>query len=95
MAGTRPHQRTRLLLKIAELIEKHAEELATLESLDNGLTDFAYQKWPRGRPRPSGTTRDGPARSTANQSVRPANVQLYPARTGGVCGQSSRGIARC
>src|SRR5271168_2346331 len=32
-----PHQRTRLLLKIAELIEAHAEELATLETLDNGL----------------------------------------------------------
>src|SRR5271170_7291429 len=32
-----PHQRTRLLLKIAELIDDHAEELATLETLDNGL----------------------------------------------------------
>jgi acyl-CoA reductase-like NAD-dependent aldehyde dehydrogenase len=35
--ATGPHQRTRLLLKIAELIEAHAEELATLETLDNGL----------------------------------------------------------
>jgi phenylacetaldehyde dehydrogenase len=31
-----PHQRTRYLLKIAELIEQHADELAALESLDNG-----------------------------------------------------------
>ena len=31
-----PHQRTRYLLRIAELIEKHAEELAELETLDNG-----------------------------------------------------------
>ncbi len=31
-----PHQRTRFLLKIAELIDQHADELAELESLDNG-----------------------------------------------------------
>ncbi|MGH8011242.1 MAG: aldehyde dehydrogenase family protein [Candidatus Binataceae bacterium] len=31
-----PHQRARYLFKIADLIEKHADELATLESLDNG-----------------------------------------------------------
>jgi acyl-CoA reductase-like NAD-dependent aldehyde dehydrogenase len=31
-----PHQRTRVLLKIASLIEKHADELAELETLDNG-----------------------------------------------------------
>ena len=32
----RPHERTRLLLKVADLIEKNAEELAELETLDNG-----------------------------------------------------------
>jgi acyl-CoA reductase-like NAD-dependent aldehyde dehydrogenase len=32
----RPHERGRLLLKVAELIEKYADELALLESLDNG-----------------------------------------------------------
>src|ERR1700678_1909515 len=31
-----PHQRTRFLLKIAELIEQHGDELAELETLDNG-----------------------------------------------------------
>ena len=31
-----PHQRTHFLLKIAELIDQHAEELAELETLDNG-----------------------------------------------------------
>jgi acyl-CoA reductase-like NAD-dependent aldehyde dehydrogenase len=31
-----PHQRARYLFKIAELIEEHAEELAELETLDNG-----------------------------------------------------------
>jgi aldehyde dehydrogenase (NAD+) len=31
-----PHERTRSLLKIADLIEEHADELATLETLDNG-----------------------------------------------------------
>jgi aldehyde dehydrogenase (NAD+) len=36
----RPHDRTRYLLKIAELIEKHADELAELETLDNGKAIF-------------------------------------------------------
>ncbi len=31
-----PHQRARLMLKIAELIDQHADELAELETLDNG-----------------------------------------------------------
>jgi acyl-CoA reductase-like NAD-dependent aldehyde dehydrogenase len=35
-----PHARTRYLLKIAELIEKHADELAELETLDNGKPIF-------------------------------------------------------
>src|ERR1700676_1361298 len=32
-----PHQRTRYLLKIADLIEQHDDELATLETLNNGM----------------------------------------------------------
>src|SRR5262245_25276656 len=32
-----PHQRARYLLTIADLIEKHADELATLETLNNGM----------------------------------------------------------
>ncbi len=35
-----PHARTRFLLKIADLIEKHADELAELETLDNGKPIF-------------------------------------------------------
>ena len=35
-----PHARTRYLLKIADLIEQHAEELAELETLDNGKPIF-------------------------------------------------------
>jgi acyl-CoA reductase-like NAD-dependent aldehyde dehydrogenase len=31
-----PHQRARLMFKIADLIDQHAEELAELETLDNG-----------------------------------------------------------
>src|SRR5258708_8529027 len=34
--GISPHARTRLLLKIADAIEKNAEELAVLETLDMG-----------------------------------------------------------
>src|SRR5271156_3401069 len=32
-----PHQRSRYLLKIADLIEQNADELATLETLNNGM----------------------------------------------------------
>src|SRR5665213_2606730 len=32
-----PHQRARYLLKIADLIEQNADELATLETLNNGM----------------------------------------------------------
>src|SRR5215831_910886 len=35
-----PHGRTGILLKIAELIDQHAEELAELETLDNGKPIF-------------------------------------------------------
>ncbi|HKF29071.1 MAG TPA: aldehyde dehydrogenase family protein [Candidatus Binataceae bacterium] len=35
-----PHGRTAILLKIAELIDQHAEELAELETLDNGKPIF-------------------------------------------------------
>src|SRR5271169_46648 len=31
-----PHQRARYLYRVAELIEQHADELAELETLDNG-----------------------------------------------------------
>jgi aldehyde dehydrogenase (NAD+) len=36
----RPHDRTRYLLKIADLIEQHGDELAELETLDNGKPIF-------------------------------------------------------
>ncbi|MCG7400353.1 aldehyde dehydrogenase family protein [Caballeronia zhejiangensis] len=32
-----PHARTRALLKMADMVERHADELAALESLDNGM----------------------------------------------------------
>jgi acyl-CoA reductase-like NAD-dependent aldehyde dehydrogenase len=34
--GMNPHQRARLMFKIAELIDEHADELAEIETLDNG-----------------------------------------------------------
>jgi len=36
----KPSQRTKVLLRIAELIEQHRDELAQLETLDNGKTLF-------------------------------------------------------
>ncbi|WP_449045906.1 aldehyde dehydrogenase family protein [Paracoccus versutus] len=36
-SGISPHLRTRMLLKMAEAIDRHAAELAALETLDNGM----------------------------------------------------------
>jgi phenylacetaldehyde dehydrogenase len=36
-ADMNPHDRTRVLLRIADAVEAHCEELATLESLDGGI----------------------------------------------------------
>jgi len=36
-SGMSPHARTRVLLKIADIVEHNAHELAALESLDNGM----------------------------------------------------------
>ena len=36
-AGMSPHARTRVLLRIADQIERHVDELAALETLDNGM----------------------------------------------------------
>jgi acyl-CoA reductase-like NAD-dependent aldehyde dehydrogenase len=36
----KPAERTKILLKVADLIDKHRDELAQLETLDNGKTLF-------------------------------------------------------
>ncbi|MFT3977797.1 MAG: aldehyde dehydrogenase family protein [Sphingomonas bacterium] len=36
-AGIGPHQRTLVLLKIADIVEAHAAELAAIETIDNGM----------------------------------------------------------
>ena len=64
--GMSPQARTRILLKIADLVEGHADELAALESFDVGMPlwrSAARLPWPSkrfaitrgGRPRSLGT----------------------------------------
>ncbi|MEN5215117.1 aldehyde dehydrogenase family protein [Pseudomonas pudica] len=36
-SGVSPHARTRMLLRIADQVERHADELAAIETLDNGM----------------------------------------------------------
>lgn len=36
-AGINPHQRTMALLRIADIVEAHGDELAVIETLDNGM----------------------------------------------------------
>ena len=82
-----PHQRSRYLLKLAELVDKYADELAELESLDNGKPVLAsalnrYQR--RGRSA-SLFRRMADQDLRRNQSVRSRYLQLYLARA---CGGS-------
>jgi len=39
-SGMRPADRERMLLRLADLVEAHADELAELEVLNNGMTMF-------------------------------------------------------
>jgi phenylacetaldehyde dehydrogenase len=36
-SGITPHARTKALLRIADIVDRHAEELAAIETLDNGM----------------------------------------------------------
>ena len=44
-SGMSPHQRGKLLLDIADLIDRHAAELAAIETLDNGTPLSNSTKW--------------------------------------------------
>ena len=87
--------RARLLFKLADLIEAHAEELALLETLDNGKpfrrraqVDLAE----RGRG-PSATSRAGRPRSTASRSPIPhGNVLAYTRARAGRGGRADRPV---
>ena len=76
-----PHQRARYLLKIADLIEQHADELATLESLNNGMAIGLARGMTarRGRYLPL-LCGMGHQDLRRDQSLRPVVLQLYAAR---------------
>jgi acyl-CoA reductase-like NAD-dependent aldehyde dehydrogenase len=42
---TSPNERARLLWKLSDAIEAHAEEIALLETLDNGMPLWLAQMW--------------------------------------------------
>ena len=85
-ANGRPSARIsarRYLLKIADLIEKHADEIGTLESLNNGMAISLAKRHGerRGRYLPL-LRRMGDQDLRRDQSVRSLDVQLHAARTG-------------
>lgn len=47
-SGMTPHARGKLLLDIADLIDRHADELAVIETLDNGTPMSNSTKWVAG-----------------------------------------------
>ena len=64
-------ERARLIYKLADLIEKHADELAQLETLDNGkpLSESRYAlTWPK-QSKPSAITPAGRPSWKAKQST--------------------------
>ncbi len=79
-----PHERTRHLLKIADLIDRHADELAQLETLDNGKP--LSQARTIDIPKAAETFRYYAGWCTkiyGEKSIRPFDVQLHPARARG------------
>ena len=66
-----PSERGRIIHRIGDLILEHGDELAALETLDNGKP-MAIAQAPtyRSRPTTSTTTRAGPPRSAARRSSR-------------------------
>ena len=95
--------RGRLIWQISELIEENADELAMLESLDNGKPyhDRARRRTCRWRPTCSATWRAGRPRSRARRcrsrrSRRPASTSpTRCASRSASSGRSSRGTSHC
>ena len=95
--------RGRLIWKISELIEENADELAMLESLDNGKPYHGRARPPMSRWRRtcSATWRAGRPRSRAprcrsRRCPRPASTSPTPcASRSASSGRSSRGTSRC
>ena len=64
-----PIEMTKVLLRLADLVDQHATMLSELEALDSGKpSPWPRWRWPR-PPTSSGTTPDGPRRSTG-RSIR-------------------------
>ena len=91
-----PHQRARYLFKIADLIDQHADELAELETLDNGKAKSqALAIDVAGSAEPSATTADGAPSSTA-KPIRPTpRCSTTRCASPSACADKSfRGISR-
>ncbi len=91
-------ERGRLLNKLADLIEKHADELARLESLDNGKPYRVAQAadLPLTDRLLSATTRAGPTRSKARPFRSAATISATRSSSRWAwSGRSFRGISRC
>ena len=91
-------ERGRLLNRLADLIEKNADELARLESLDNGKPVRRSEARPTCRsPSPAtAITRAGPTRFKAKPSPSPATISATRGTSPWAwSGRSSPGISRC
>ena len=76
-----PRARRNLLRKLADAIEANAEEIAMLESMDNGMPFTWRSSWSPAPPSACATTPAGRARSTARRPHRGAESScLHAAR---------------
>jgi hypothetical protein len=66
-SGMNPHERTRLLLRIADLIEAHADEFIMIEALDSGTPTSVAGYMSRSPSTPSATTLAGRPSCTAKR----------------------------
>ena len=90
-------ERGKLLNRLADLIEKHADELATLESLDNGKPSMSrWRPICRWSSPVIAITRDGPTRFKARRSRSAAIISATRGMSRWAwLGRSFRGISRC
>jgi acyl-CoA reductase-like NAD-dependent aldehyde dehydrogenase len=86
--GMNPHDRTRLLFKVASAIDAHSEELALLETLDNGMPLMAARFMVQATARQFEYFAGWPTKMTG--AVQPSDQAFFNYTTReplGVCGQ--------
>jgi len=87
-SGHTPHERTRALLRIAETIDRHVDELAAIESIDNGMPLWLSTAQASGAAETFRYYAGWPSKIFGTTIPKDASALMYTLREPvGVCGQ--------